>query len=584
MSSLKSNLLLLSLSLFSFFILLAPQAEAVSPEQVLVGKQLFEQTWESRDSKLASDGLGPLFNGSSCAQCHRQGGVGGGGEAEFNAKSIGIEQMRIRGGPVSGDTVARMLSTFHPGFIQPSGRMLNTMALSHHGGTSLYVDSRSELLSRLPAEFSTSGGPQNALEVRRINAVPIHFENQVGNYQIALTARMFQRNTSALFGTGLIDQVSDKTIKQMAKEQERHPEISGRPSTLSDGRYGKFGWRGNVASLIEFTDQACANELGLQTQRKTQPSDPTNPNYQNSSDDISDAQIEAMNAFVVSLPPPTRFVPDSTQARLEIQRGERLFASIRCSVCHVQDVGPAKGIYSDLLLHDMGFESTDYNHAEPYIKRITPVTRYSTTGTVRTSGSGMQGVYYGPSTEISVNMTERINSPSGRVTRGLDRDLPFVSGHRDSSFEFRVPEFPTQTLQFVELGTQRLGSTTSIDKTDTLLNRRDNVVARGDFTVERTETVFANHYVRVHFEPTKINQEWRTPPLWGVRDSAPYLHDGRAETLLEAIAMHDGEAAGTRDRFLSLSFADRQAILAFLNSLVAPQGNQLLEQLSAVVR
>jgi len=24
--------------------------------------------------------------------------------------------------------------------------------------------------------------------------------------------------------------------------------------------------------------------------------------------------------------------------------------------------------------------------------------------------------------------------------------------------------------------------------------------------------------------------EWRTPPLWGVADSAPYLHDGRAAT------------------------------------------------------
>src|SRR5262245_59501110 len=32
--------------------------------------------------------------------------------------------------------------------------------------------------------------------------------------------------------------------------------------------------------------------------------------------------------------------------------------------------------------------------------------------------------------------------------------------------------------------------------------------------------------------------EWRTPPLWGVADSAPYLHDGRAATLEEAITLH----------------------------------------------
>ena len=35
--------------------------------------------------------------------------------------------------------------------------------------------------------------------------------------------------------------------------------------------------------------------------------------------------------------------------------------------------------------------------------------------------------------------------------------------------------------------------------------------------------------------------EWRTPPLWGFRDSGPYLHDGRAQTLEQAVAMHGGQ-------------------------------------------
>ena len=38
-------------------------------------------------------------------------------------------------------------------------------------------------------------------------------------------------------------------------------------------------------------------------------------------------------------------------------------------------------------------------------------------------------------------------------------------------------------------------------------------------------------------------KEWRTPPLWGFRDSGPYLHDGRAEDLEQAVAAHGGEAA-----------------------------------------
>ena len=43
-------------------------------------------------------------------------------------------------------------------------------------------------------------------------------------------------------------------------------------------------------------------------------------------------------------------------------------------------------------------------------------------------------------------------------------------------------------------------------------------------------------------------QEWRTPPLWGIRDSGPYLHDGRATTLEQAIAIHGGEGKRRRSR------------------------------------
>jgi CxxC motif-containing protein (DUF1111 family) len=58
--------------------------------------------------------------------------------------------------------------------------------------------------------------------------------------------------------------------------------------------------------------------------------------------------------------------------------------------------------------------------------------------------------------------------------------------------------------------------------------------------------------------------------LWGVANSAPYLHDGRASTLNEAILLHGGEAEKISKRYASLSFFDHQALLAFLHSLVAP--------------
>jgi cytochrome c peroxidase len=67
-----------------------------------------------------------------------------------------------------------------------------------------------------------------------------------------------------------------------------------------------------------------------------------------------------------------------------------------------------------------------------------------------------------------------------------------------------------------------------------------------------------------------LRQEWRTPPLWGVRDSAPYLHDGRADTLEQAIALHGGEAVRSAQRFFELKPEERMHVIAFLKSLRAP--------------
>jgi CxxC motif-containing protein (DUF1111 family) len=62
--------------------------------------------------------------------------------------------------------------------------------------------------------------------------------------------------------------------------------------------------------------------------------------------------------------------------------------------------------------------------------------------------------------------------------------------------------------------------------------------------------------------------DFRTPPLWGVSASGPpYLHDGRAQDLSEAIGMHDGEARDTRLRWEQLSPADRDALIRFLGTL-----------------
>jgi CxxC motif-containing protein (DUF1111 family) len=68
-------------------------------------------------------------------------------------------------------------------------------------------------------------------------------------------------------------------------------------------------------------------------------------------------------------------------------------------------------------------------------------------------------------------------------------------------------------------------------------------------------------------------RDWRTAPLWGiglagaVSEHPAYLHDGRARNLTEAILWHGGEASHARDAFAALPATDRDAVIAFLNSL-----------------
>ena len=74
-------------------------------------------------------------------------------------------------------------------------------------------------------------------------------------------------------------------------------------------------------------------------------------------------------------------------------------------------------------------------------------------------------------------------------------------------------------------------------------------------------------------EARATGREWRTPPLWGigltqtVSGHSYFLHDGRARSLLEAVLWHGGEAAPHRDRVIDLPTEERDALIAYLESL-----------------
>jgi CxxC motif-containing protein (DUF1111 family) len=383
------------------------------------GHQLFVRIWEPGvPSPAGGDGLGPLFNDTSCLGCHHQGGTGGGGGNERNVVLLSAFAAASNSG--LGDSVFKgELEDLHPGFRN------HESVVVHRHATDLALESRLKIMGRTSAVQT------------RDDMIPVQTS---------------QRNTPALFGAGLIDAIPDKILLDAEKRQfANYPEVKGKASHLPDGRLGRFGWKGQTASLRDFVLTACANELGLEVVGHHQVSlaaakdfDPAKLKL-----DLGTDQTDLLVGFVASLPPP--FLANVSNFTLP-PWGYNAFQRIGCATCHAPRLGQVRGLYSDLLLHDLGDR-------------------------IRASGG------YGMSTFSSrivdrVSESDRARSPGG---------------------------------------------------------------------------VSAN--------------EWRTPPLWGVADSAPYLHDGRASNLDEAIRLHGGEAAATAERYDKLASDERRALLAFLQSL-----------------
>jgi hypothetical protein len=92
------------------------------------------------------------------------------------------------------------------------------------------------------------------------------------------------------------------------------------------------------------------------------------------------------------------------------------------------------------------------------------------------------------------------------------------------------------------------------------------------FLVKNIFTDFKRHDLGPNFHEREYNgtlrTEFLTTPLWGVGSTGPYGHDGRSMNLEEVILRHGGEAKQARDAFARLSPEEREAVLAFLNSLI----------------
>ncbi len=211
------------------------------------------------------------------------------------------------------------------------------------------------------------------------------FASIASNRQPLLAAGSFlvsrsQRNPTPLFGLGLIDSIPDEAILALEKRQAKEsPETRGRVSRLKDGRIGRLGWKGQTANVEDFVLNACAVEVGLEVPGHHQAMTPQAPKYRTDGLDLTSEECSALVTYVRSLPQPVERRPAAVADGKHLDAGRATFAAVGCANCHTPKVGNVQGIYSDLLLHDMGQEMGDEGSYadntseddEPLVPRIT---------------------------------------------------------------------------------------------------------------------------------------------------------------------------------------------------------------------
>jgi CxxC motif-containing protein (DUF1111 family) len=261
------------------------------------------------------DGLGPAFNGTSCAVCHSVPALGG------------VSPMaELRAGHRNADGTFRGLDA-------DGNTLVHTFSVPNHVCQPVL--------------------PEDANVVARRVPIP-------------------------LFGAGLIEAIPDETLLALADPLDRnHDGSAGRASIVVDvatgeRRVGRFGWKAQVATLLTFAGDAYRNEMGITNdvfpteyaygvsgqQLKACDAAPDPEDKRDPATGLRD--IDHFATFMRFLAPMTRGPVDET-----VRAGELVFASIGCAACHVPALTTgassnplfdrkAVPLFSDLLLHDIG--------------------------------------------------------------------------------------------------------------------------------------------------------------------------------------------------------------------------------------
>ena len=292
-----------------------------------IGRQLFERNWVSAPSSTKSnDGLGPLYDATSCASCHTRNS-----DAEMDETYVAPGTVvRLGNAKGAGDPVY--------------GRQLQTRGVA------------GQTPEANPDITWTKSGARRTASVKL-------FSQAYG--PLATDTRIALRRSPSVSGIGLLAQVADEEILKRADPNDANGDgISGRAAMLTtDGtqRLGRFGWKATQPDLAAQTTMAFYNDMGMSTDAHREPWGECTveqracreaPHGAEDGVEIPTSLVELIVAHLEKLQPPVHANTGSGA-----RQGEAIFNRIGCALCHATPAlpnGTPIAAYTDMLLHDMG--------------------------------------------------------------------------------------------------------------------------------------------------------------------------------------------------------------------------------------
>jgi CxxC motif-containing protein (DUF1111 family) len=307
-------------------------------------------------------GLGPAFNGNSCAMCHAQPAIGG------SSPGLTSPQNPVANPQVALATLDGAKNTV-PSFITANGPVREARFIATSSQLGAALDGSVHDLYTITGRSDASG----------CNLAQPNFAQAVTSNNV------IYRIPTPLFGLGLVENTPDATLEaNLAANQSQKAALgiygsfntSGNDQTIT-----RFGWKAQNKSLLMFSGEAYNVEMGVSNELfpnerdlvpgcvfNSTPEDSTNITYNGSTTGTAStmsSDVVNFAAFARLLAPP---VPaTSTSAQLT---GQSLFTSVGCVLCHSSSLTTAASVYtgmgsvtyvpySDFALHHMGSNLAD---------------------------------------------------------------------------------------------------------------------------------------------------------------------------------------------------------------------------------